>query len=199
MPRTAASALVRTIARVAVAGAAMALLPIAPALAGQAVQGAQAAPAAAPTAAAAQIVRHPNPPQVPILAAVTVPPGAETLLLSGIVPSPIDPKVTTGIEAFGDTQTQAVNVFRRIEATLRQLGWSMKDVVRLQVFLVGDPKLQGRMDFAGLNAAYRQFFGTPENPNLVARSTMQIAGLANPGFLVEIEATAARMPAVGAP
>jgi enamine deaminase RidA (YjgF/YER057c/UK114 family) len=51
------------------------------------------------------------------------------------------------------------------------------------------------MDFAGFNAAYRQFFGTEKNPNIVARSTMQIAGLANPYFLVEIEATAARTPA----
>jgi 2-iminobutanoate/2-iminopropanoate deaminase len=152
---------------------------------------------AAPSAA--QVVRHANPPPGLILAGVTVPPGAETLMLSGQVPSPIDPKVTAGLEAYGDTQTQAVNVFRKIDATLQQLGWSMKDVVKLQVFLVGDPKLQGRMDFAGFNAAYRQFFGTTENPNVVARSTMQIAGLASSNFLVEIEATAARVPSPAAP
>jgi len=146
-------------------------------------------------AVAAEVARHANPPPGLILAGVTVPPGAETLMLSGQVPSPIDPKNTKGFEAYGDTQTQAVNTFRKIEATLKQLGWSMQDVVKLTVFLVGDPKLDGRMDFAGFNAAYRQYFGTAENPNVVARSTMQIAGLASPYFLVEIEATAARMPA----
>lgn len=150
---------------------------------------------AALPAAAQEIVRHQNPQPGIILSGVTVPEGAEWLLLSGVVPSPIDPAVTGSFEAFGDTRTQAINVFQKIEAALERQGWSMKDVVRLQVFLVGDPKLNGRMDFAGFNAAYRQFFGTEKNPNIVARSTMQIAGLANPYFLVEVEATAARTSA----
>jgi enamine deaminase RidA (YjgF/YER057c/UK114 family) len=36
-------------------------------------------------------------------------------------------------------------------------------------------------------AAYTQFFGTKEQPNLPARSTVQVAGLAQAGMLVEIE------------
>jgi len=40
--------------------------------------------------------------------------------------------------------------------------------------------------------SYRQFFGTTEQPNLPARSAMKVAGLANPGWLVEIEVTAVR-------
>ncbi len=140
------------------------------------------------------IVRHPTTPPGIILQAVTIPPGAETLVISGQVPVPLVPGVNNSFEAFGDTKVQSEGVFRRIEAILIQRGWTMADVVKLQVFLVGDPKLEGRMDFAGFNAAYRQFFGTTANPNLVARTTMQIAGLANPYFLVEIEATAARMP-----
>jgi 2-iminobutanoate/2-iminopropanoate deaminase len=143
---------------------------------------------------AGEIVRHPTAQPGPILAGVTIPPGAETLILSGQVPSPIDPANRANLEAFGNTETQAVNVFKKVEAELIRQGWTMKDVVKLQIFLVGDPRLAGRMDFAGLNAAYKQFFGTTENPNLVARTTMQIAGLANPFFLVEIEATAARVP-----
>ena len=43
------------------------------------------------------------------------------------------------------------------------------------------------MDFAGFMAAYSQFFGTKEQPNLPARSTVQVAGLVAPGMLVEIE------------
>ena len=40
-------------------------------------------------------------------------------------------------------------------------------------------------------SAYREFFGTAAQPNRPARSTMQVAGLVDPGWLVEIEVTAA--------
>ena len=43
------------------------------------------------------------------------------------------------------------------------------------------------MDFDGFMAAYSQFFGTAEQPNLPARSTVQVAGLVQPGMLVEVE------------
>jgi enamine deaminase RidA (YjgF/YER057c/UK114 family) len=48
------------------------------------------------------------------------------------------------------------------------------------------------MDFAGFMEGYKQFFGTPAQPNLPVRSAMQVAALASPGFLVEIEVTAVR-------
>ena len=72
------------------------------------------------------------------------------------------------------------------------MGLTMGDVVKMQVYLVGDPAKAGRMDFAGFMKGYVQFFGTEAQPRLPARSTMQVAGLANPGFLVEIEVTAVR-------
>jgi enamine deaminase RidA (YjgF/YER057c/UK114 family) len=68
----------------------------------------------------------------------------------------------------------------------------MGDVVKMQVFLVGDPDKGGKMDFAGFMQGYTQFFGSKEQPNLPTRSVFQVAGLANPGFLVEIEVTAVR-------
>jgi len=40
--------------------------------------------------------------------------------------------------------------------------------------------------------AYSQFFGTSSQPNLPARSTVQVAGLVSPGMLVEIEVTLAK-------
>ncbi|MEY4511945.1 MAG: hypothetical protein RLZZ450_4067 [Pseudomonadota bacterium] len=58
------------------------------------------------------------------------------------------------------------------------------------MYLVGDPKLGNKLDFKGFSEAYAQFFGTSEQPNLVARTTVQVAALANPAYLVEIEATA---------
>ena len=47
-------------------------------------------------------------------------------------------------------------------------------------------------DFAGMMRAYTERFGTAAQPNKPARSTMQVAGLVNPGWLAEIEVTAAR-------
>lgn len=139
------------------------------------------------------IVRHTNPPPAIILGGVTIPPGAEILMLSGQLASPIDPAKTEGIEAYGDTKTQTISTFRKIEAALAKQGYAMSDVIKLTVFVVGDPKLGGKMDFAGFNAGYREFFGTAANPNLVARSTVQVAALAGPQFLIEIEATAAKV------
>jgi len=40
--------------------------------------------------------------------------------------------------------------------------------------------------------AYVQYFGTKEQPNLPARSAVQIAGLVGPLMFVEIEAITAR-------
>ena len=40
--------------------------------------------------------------------------------------------------------------------------------------------------------AYTQFFGTPGQPNLPSRSAVQVAGLASPGMLVEIEVILAK-------
>ncbi|MCW1987503.1 UNVERIFIED_ORG: enamine deaminase RidA (YjgF/YER057c/UK114 family) [Sphingomonas sp. R1F5B] len=153
-----------------------------------------ARPAAA--APAAQIVRHPAPdPAAPILIGVTLPAGTQTLVLSGQVPPLVDAKADpASIAAYGDTATQTVGVLRKIEAALKQQGLGLGDVVKLTVYLVGDPAKGGKLDFAGFSQGYAQFFGTTQQPNKVARTTVQVAALANPGFLVEIEATAAKVP-----
>jgi enamine deaminase RidA (YjgF/YER057c/UK114 family) len=98
----------------------------------------------------------------------------------------------TSVKAFGDTKTQTVGVLKEIDKILKTAGIGMGDVVKMQVFLVGDPAKGDRMDFAGFMEGYRKFFGTPEQPNLPARSAMQVAGLVNPGWLVEIEVTAVK-------
>lgn len=128
----------------------------------------------------------------PILMAVEVPSGYRTIYLSGVVPSVADASKPAGtIEAYGDTKTQTVSVLQNIERNLKRLNLSMSDVIKMQVFLVGDPQMQGRMDFKGLMAGYTQFFGTKEQPNLPTRSVMQVSALANAGWLVEIEVVAA--------
>ena len=147
-----------------------------------------------PSDSAAEIVRDTNPSPAIILGSVKLPPGAEIVMVSGQLASPIDPATTGTIEAYGDTQTQTISIFQKIEILLARQGYEMSDIVKLTVFVVGDPKLGGKMDFAGFNDGYRQFFGTSENPNLVARSTVQVAALVGPGFLIEIEAIAAKAP-----
>jgi enamine deaminase RidA (YjgF/YER057c/UK114 family) len=139
-----------------------------------------------------ELVRYKIPDSTfPILQAVEVPPGYKTIYLSGAGPDVADKsKPASSIEAYGDTQAQTVNTLKKIDATLKRLNLSMSDVIKMQVFLVGDPQLQGKLDFKGLMAGYTQFFGTKEQPNLPTRSAMQVAALANPGWLVEIEVTA---------
>jgi enamine deaminase RidA (YjgF/YER057c/UK114 family) len=62
----------------------------------------------------------------------------------------------------------------------------------MTVFLAGDPSKDGKMDFAGMMEGYKQFFGTAEQPNKPARSTVQVANLVGPGMMVEIEVVAAK-------
>jgi enamine deaminase RidA (YjgF/YER057c/UK114 family) len=83
-------------------------------------------------------------------------------------------------------------VVQRIEATLKGLNLTLGDVVMMRVYLAGDPAKGGAMDFAGWQKAYAKFFGTKDQPNRPARSTFQVAALAAPGALVEVEVTAVR-------
>ncbi|MBE9099824.1 RidA family protein [Vacuolonema iberomarrocanum] len=143
---------------------------------------------------AQDIIRYPIPnSDFPIAQAVELPTDATIVYLSGQVPPVIDETAEpSSIDAFGDTQTQTVGVLERIQGILESLDMSMSDVVKMQAFLVGDPATGGSMDFSGFMEGYTQFFGTEEQPNLPARSTMEIAGLVNPGWLVEIEVVAIR-------
>lgn len=140
------------------------------------------------------LIRHKIPgSDFPISLAVEVPAGKTTVYLSGAVPKVIDTSAEKNtIAAYGDTKAQTETVLKAIEENLTQLGLKMGDVIKMQVFLVGDPALDNKMDFSGFMQGYTQFFGTEEQPNLPTRSVMQVAALASPGFLVEIEVTAVR-------
>lgn len=145
-------------------------------------------------AQAQEVLRH-RPPGAtfPIASAVEVPAGKTVVYLSGMVPPVVDDKADrNSLAAYGDTRTQTVGVLAAIERNLKGLKLGMGDVVKMQVFLVGDPAKAGRMDFSGFMEGYREFFGTAAQPNLPSRSVMQVAGLVSPGWLVEIEVTAVR-------
>ena len=150
--------------------------------------------ALAAPAFAQDVTRHKIPnSDFPIAQAVEIPAGKTTVYVSGAVPPITNQSAEKNtIAAYGDTKTQTETVLRSIEKTLSGIGLKMGDVVKMQVFLVGDPDKGGKMDFAGFMQGYTQFFGTKEQSNLPTRSVFQVAGLANPGFLVEIEVTAVR-------
>ena len=141
------------------------------------------------------LVRHPLANSTfPIASAVEVRGDVATVYLSGQVPPNIDPTPGAGRPAIygGDTKAQTAGTLRSIERTLDGLGLKMSDVIKMQVFLVGDPAKGGRMDFAGFMEGYTQFFGTAEQPNLPSRSVFQVVALANAAWFVEIEVVAIR-------
>ncbi len=139
----------------------------------------------------AQEIRRAGSPQSPISSSVAVPPGSLLVYVSGTVPDPVDPGAQQGtVQRYGDTETQTRSILRKIRTELEPHGLSLGDVVMMRVFLVAPPGL-ARMDFAGMMNAYREFFGTEAQPNRPARSTMEVTRLVDPGWLVEIEVTAA--------
>lgn len=127
------------------------------------------------------------------LESLTVPPGTDLLMLSGVTPPIIDATVPDDtVAAYGDTETQTRGVLKDIAATLAKRGFAMKDVVKMQAFLVGDPAKGGKADFPAFSKAYLEFFGTSQNPNIPVRTRAQVTSLVWPGWLVEIEVIAAK-------
>lgn len=132
-----------------------------------------------------------------ILQGAIVPPGAETFYLSGQVPDTVDPAKASQpnltLADYGDTKTQTISVLNKMKAILASRGYAMSDLVKLTVFLAANPQT-GQMEFAAMNEAFRMFFGSADNPNTVARSTVEVKALVSPAFLVEIEGIAAKVP-----
>lgn len=142
-------------------------------------------------AADAEIIRHKLPDSdFPISLAVEVPANKTLVHLSGQVPLQINSEADVrSIAAYGSMEEQTVSTLQAIEKTLKSLNLSMADVYRMQVFLVGQ---EGKVDFAGFMQGYTRFFGTESQPLLPVRSAVEVAALVNPGWLVEIEVSAAR-------
>ena len=135
-----------------------------------------------------------NPKKAPIASAVEVPAGKTIVFLSGKLSQDVvnDKAPKDSPDSLGDTETQTLGTLKVIEADLKSMGLGMKDVVKMTVFLAGDPAKGGKLDFAGMMKSYTKYFGTAEQPNVPARSTIQVAALAGPQFLVEIEVIAVR-------
>jgi len=130
-------------------------------------------------------------PRSPISSNVSVPANKAVFWTSGTVPSVADTSAPAGSAArFGDTKTQGISILRNIENQLKEKGLTMRDVIYLRVYVVADKNKGNTFDYQGWFDAYAQFFGTQANPTKPARSTVGVAGLVNPEWLIEIEAFA---------
>ncbi|MEM9705747.1 MAG: RidA family protein [Pseudomonadota bacterium] len=138
-------------------------------------------------------IRHKIPNSTfPIALAAEVPSASDLVYLSGTVPQVINKDAERGsLEAYGDTKAQTETTLASIQAKLESLDLTMGDVIKMQVYLVR-PEGADAMDFAGFMEGYTQYFGTDEQPNLPTRSVFEVAGLASPAWLVEIEVVAVR-------
>ena len=119
---------------------------------------------------------------LPISAAVWA---GDTLYVSGW----LDPDIKT----HSDTKSQTEGVIKDLQKFLESQKLTLSDVVMMHVYLGGDPAKDGKMDFAGMMAGYTQFFGTKDQPNKPARTTVQVVLPAGArGGLIEIDLIAVR-------
>jgi enamine deaminase RidA (YjgF/YER057c/UK114 family) len=141
------------------------------------------------TASAQTTKRIPLPPSqnprnadLPIAAAAWA---GDTLYVSGW----LDPELKT----HQDTKSQTEGLIRDIQKLLESQKLTLGDVVMMRVYLGADPAKGGKMDFEGMMAGYSQFFGTREQPNKPARTTVQVVLPAGDrGALVEVDVIAVR-------
>lgn len=93
---------------------------------------------------------------------------------------------------WGDMAQQTRDTLNGFKEKLEAEGWSMSDIIQVRAFGVADDN--DFLDFDGFNTAYREFFGTEENPMKPVRSFVEIKDLVVDGWLIEIEIRAARVP-----
>ena len=126
--------------------------------------------------------QNPRNADLPIAAAVW---GGDTLYVSGW----LDPDRKT----HADTTSQTVGIIKDLEKLLESQKLALGDVAMMRVYLGADPAKGGKGDFDGMMAGYSQFFGTKEQPNKPARTTVEVVlPAAGSGALVEIDIIAVR-------
>ncbi len=81
----------------------------------------------------------------------------------------------------GDIEAQADQVYQNVVAVLKAAGLSFKDVVKVTTYLTRSE------DIPKVRAVRARYFPTSEPP---ASTLVVVSGLANPDFLIEVEAIA---------
>lgn len=126
--------------------------------------------------------------------AIEVPAGAKTITLSGVgaLPSNLDAEPHT-VSYFGDLQTQTKSVLDQIQQILEGKGYALGDVIAVQALFVADPAKNGAPDYGSFSSVYADYFGSAAQPLLPTRTRAQVVGLVEPGWLVEVTVTAAKV------
>lgn len=145
------------------------------------------------TASGHEIIRHASP-NVPVATSILVPAGVDVVFVGGTLPDVANPEAPAGsAERLGDTATQAASVLDKIAKELAASGCTFADVVKLNVYLVADPRKGGVVDYDGLMRAYIKVYGLrAQEKALPTRTTVQVLSLPVPGALVQMEAVAAK-------
>jgi enamine deaminase RidA (YjgF/YER057c/UK114 family) len=126
-----------------------------------------------------------------ILKGVKVPAGKSMYFASGMVTDVKDESKPEGNRnRLGNTYEQSLSTLKRIAEYLGEEGLSLKDVVAMKVYVAPDPENNNKPDFDGWFKAYGEYFGTAENPNKVARSTIGVFTLVDPNKFIEVEVRA---------
>jgi enamine deaminase RidA (YjgF/YER057c/UK114 family) len=105
--------------------------------------------------------------------------GTRTLYISGQTAWDANRQLVGG----ADLADQARQAFRNVQAAVEASGGTISDVVSLRIYVVN----YGPAKAEAVGTALRESFSGPANP---ATTWIGVVSLADPGFLIEIEATA---------
>ncbi len=125
---------------------------------------------------------------------ILVPGNAETLFYSGSINFAYpegcasEDRGKEGCLA-GDMAAQATGILEGFKNRLEARGWSLENVVRVNVYGVASP--DGTLDFDGFNRAYANYF--PRDGWTPARTFVEIKALFRPELLVEVEIVAMKV------
>jgi enamine deaminase RidA (YjgF/YER057c/UK114 family) len=117
-------------------------------------------------------------PTAPIASGKALKPGAALYFSAGAV-SAVD----------GDMKTQAMSALDTLKTRLAEAGMGFKDVLFLRAYVV--PEADGNFDRKGWGEAYGTYFGTADQPQKPARTTIAVHSLPRPNWKIEIDVIAA--------
>ncbi|WP_158306423.1 Rid family hydrolase [Pusillimonas sp. T7-7] len=127
----------------------------------------------------------------PVCRAVGISNNATFYQLGAQYPEVTDPSAPPkSVQAFGNTYTQTTTTLQRLSSILADLKLAKRNLTHMRVYLVAE-SAGGRMDIDGFNKAYTEYF-QDQDRNYPSRTVIQVAAMVNPGWLIEIEATAAK-------
>jgi enamine deaminase RidA (YjgF/YER057c/UK114 family) len=110
--------------------------------------------------------------------AILLPAGARTLLIGGQNAVGADGKVV----GRGDLGAQTARALENLQLCLKAAGATLEQLVQVKIYLAGD------IDIRPGFAAWMAVWGNRSDPPTV--TGLRVHGLANPDYLVEIEAIA---------